>query len=121
MAAPKLLLVGDNLKVKEFRAALLKSGAGAVMTVPETADALAVGRREAPDGIVFILPVYWESVSDFVAKLRAEPTLAAVPIIYFGDFIEANDQVRVKAQGVHPMTLGPVPLSESVRFILSLV
>ncbi len=121
MAAPKLLLVGDNLKVKEFRAALLRSGAGAVVTVPEAADALAAARREAPDGIVFILPVYWESVSDFVAKLRAEPTLAAVPIIYFGDFIEANDQVTLKAQGVHTMTLGPVPLSESVRFILSLV
>jgi hypothetical protein len=56
-----------------------------------------------------------------VAKIRGEKLLEHVPIIYLGDFIEANDQLILKRQGVHTMTLGPVPETEAVRFIMKII
>lgn len=118
----RLLLVGDNLKVKEFAAGLGAAGAEVVL-VPEINQALAWVKsiKIPPDGVVFILPVYWESVADFVAAVRNEPRLARLPLIYLGDFIEASDQIILKRAGVHTLTLGPVPTSEAVRYILQTV
>ena len=115
-----ILLVGETVKVKEFQQSLRRAGA-AVTLVGDTTAALAAARQDRPDGIVFVVPVYWESVADFVAAIRREPTLAAVPIVYLGDFIEANDQLILKRQGVHTLTLGPVPPAEAVRYILKVI
>ncbi len=115
----KILLVGDSLKVREFQNELLREGIG-VTLIPDPKQALTfLADKERPDGIVFIIPVYWESVSEFVKKIKEDQRLATVPLIYLGDFIESNDQVILKAQGVHTLTLGPVPTQEAVRFILS--
>lgn len=119
MARQSLLVVGDNLKAREFVGALAATG-----VLPETAPDEHVALRflqEAavlPDGIVFIVPVYWEAVGGFVEKMRKDPRLKEVPIIYLGDFIESNDQLFLKRQGVHTLTLGPVPMAEAVRFVL---
>lgn len=115
----KVLLVGDSLKVKEFQNELSREGVG-VTLIPDPKQALAfLANSERPDGIVFIIPVYWESISEFVEKIKTDPRLSLVPLIYLGDFIESNDQVILKAQGVFTLTLGPVPTQEAVRFILS--
>ena len=119
MARQTLLIVGDNVKAREFAGALAATGA-----VPEEAAdehaALAYlqSTDTLPDGVVFIVPVYWEAVGGFVDTMRKDPRLANLPIIYLGDFIEANDQVFLKRQGVHTLTLGPVPMAEAVRFVL---
>lgn len=115
-----LLLIGDSVKVKEFQRLLKQSGAVATIA-PNIDRALALAEADRPDGIVFILPVYWESVSPFVEKVRQNQALASVPIIYLGEFIEASDQIVLKRQGVHTMTLGPVPEAEIVRFILKVI
>ena len=115
----KILLVGDSLKVKEFQNELLREGVG-VTLIPDPKRALAfLTESERPDGIVFIIPVYWESVSEFVEKIKGNQRLATVPLIYLGDFIESSDQIILKSQGVYTLTLGPVPTPEAVRFILS--
>jgi len=116
----KVLLVGDTQKVKVFRGLLEQQGVLTTFT-PNIERALALAKSGPPDGIIFILPVYWESVSDFVAKIRGEKLLERVPIIYLGDFIEANDQLILKRQGVYTMTLGPVPEVEAVRFIMKII
>src|SRR3989344_5727966 len=115
----KILLVGDSLKVKEFQNELLHEGVG-VTLIPDPKRALTfLADSERPDGIVFVIPVYWESISEFVEKIKADQHLETIPIIYLGDFIESNDQVVLKSQGVFTLTLGPVPTQEAVRFILS--
>lgn len=115
----KILLVGDSLKVKEFQHELLREGIGVTLS-PDPKQALAfLADKERPDGIVFIIPVYWESVSEFVKQIKDDQRLATVPLIYLGDFIESNDQIILKSQGVHTLTLGPVPTQEAVRFIIS--
>ena len=113
----KILLVGDSVKVREFERVLSKSGV-LILTVPNAKRALDVARKEKPDGIVFIVPTYWESVEEFIKELRQDKELAHTPIIYLGDLIEASEQLVLKRQGVHTMTLGPVPTEEVARFIL---
>ncbi|MEA1929308.1 MAG: hypothetical protein U9M92_00255 [Patescibacteria group bacterium] len=115
----EVVLIGDSLKVKEFQYGLEREGA-TVALVANSKKAMAyLQEADKPDGIVFIIPVYWENVSKFVDEVKADKRLATVPIIYMGDFIESTDQIVLKRQGVHTLTLGPVPTQEAVRFILS--
>lgn len=114
----KLLLIGDTAKVKEFAAVL--STSAYVTVVPDIKSGLATARQLIPDAIVFIVPVYWENLLPFIEEIRKEPTLKLKPIIYAGDFIEGTDQIMLKREGVHTITLGPVPTQEIARFILSL-
>lgn len=117
-----LLLVGDTNRVKEFAAAFSRAG-----TTTESAEgndaALAYLKKATvlPDAIVFIVPVYWESVGGFVEAVRGDPKLAKLPMIYLGDFIESNDQLFLKRLGVYTLTLGPVPTEEAVRYIIKLI
>lgn len=116
----KVLLAGDTSKIRLFQRLLEQQGVLVTQT-PNIERVLTMAKADPPDGIVFILPVYWESVADFVAKIREEKLLGRIPIIYFGDFIEASDQRILKQQGVHTMTLGPVPEAEAVRFIMKII
>lgn len=117
-----LLLVGDNPRQREFAAAFAAAGT-ASESAPDNAAALSYlkSAKTLPAGVVFVVPVYWESVGDFVTALRSDPRLEKLPIIYLGDFIEANDQLMLKRQGVYTLTLGPVPTEEAVRYILKIV
>lgn len=117
-----LLLVGDRARVKEFAGEFAAAGT-ATETASDNHTALAYlqSAEILPDAVVFIVPVYWESVGEFVKAMRATPALAAVPIVYLGDFIEANDQLFLKRAGVHTLTLGPVPPSEVVRYVLRII
>lgn len=122
MARQRLLLVGDNMKEREFAAAFAAAGT-AVEAAPDEHAALEYLKAAAgaPDGVVFIVPVYWEAVGGFVTEMKGDPRLANVPIVYLGDFIESNDQLFLKRQGVHTLTLGPVPTEEAVRYVLRIV
>ena len=117
-----LLVVGDNLKAREFADSLAATGASPATAPDEHVALRFLQEAEAlPDGVVFIVPVYWEAVGGFVEKMRKDERLKEVPIIYLGDFIESNDQLFLKRQGVHTLTLGPVPMEEAVRSVLSLI
>jgi hypothetical protein len=118
----KVLLVGESTRIKQFATSFASAGVIADLVENDHA-ALAYLRNapEAPDGIVFIVPVYWESVGSFVDEIRKDARYARVPIVYLGDFIEANDQLFLKRQGVETLTLGPVPDAEAVRFALRVI
>lgn len=116
--AKRLLLIGDNIKVKEF-ASVLQSSAN-VALASDVKTGLAIAREIVPDGIVFIVPVYWENILPFLEEIKKDDLLKNKPIVYVGDFIEASDQTILKGKGVHTITLGPVPIQEIGRYILSL-
>lgn len=119
MARQSLLIVGDNLKAREFAEALSATGVNPDKAENEhTALTFLQETKQLPDGVVFIVPVYWEAVGSFVEKMRTDERLANIPIMYLGDFIESNDQLFLKRQGVHTLTLGPVPMAEAVRFVM---
>lgn len=117
LAESHILLVGDSIRIKEMSAVLLRFGRPVVLA-SDVEKALELAEVSPPAGIVFVLPTYWESVGDFVGRIRANKILKGTPIFYLGDFIESNDQLILKRQGVFTMTLGPVPLEEAARFIL---
>jgi hypothetical protein len=116
--AKKLLLIGDNMKVKEFASVLQSSANIAIDNDVKTG--LIMAREIIPDGIIFIVPVYWENILPFLEEIKKDDLLKLKPIIYVGDFIEASDQTILKGKGVHTITLGPVPAQEIARYILSL-
>lgn len=117
-----LLLVGDNSRMREFAIAFAAAGT-ATESAESDAAALAYLKSATtlPDAVVFIVPVYWESVGGFVTEIRKDPALEKLPIVYLGDFIESNDQLFLKRAGVFTLTLGPVPTEEAVRYILKLI
>lgn len=120
MYGKTILLIGNNNLAKEFQAAF--QGAGlTVVYASNNKQALAMSDNFRPDGIVFVMPVYSESAGEFVASIRSHKAFSSVPIIYLGDFIESSDSIILQRQGVHTLTLGPVPTSEAVRYILSLI
>lgn len=118
--AKNVLLIGDSLKVRGFQRLLEQQGVITALA-PDTNRALQLAKTDPPDGIVFILPVYWESIADFVKKIREQKLLEHTKLIYLGDFIESSDQLVLKQQGVYTMTLGPVPETEVVRFIIKTI
>ena len=74
-------------------------------------------KGEIFDGIVFLLPQYWQDVSKFIIVARKTPGYELIPILYIGSLIEGGEQGILHQQGVKTLTLGPVPEAEVVRYI----
>lgn len=70
-----------------------------------------------PGVIVFLVPVYWESIIDFVKDVRAIPEMKKSGIIYIGKLIEGAELTLLQHYDVKTMALGPVPQEEMARFI----
>lgn len=97
---------------------LLQARGAEVVLVEKYNDAAGEAKRIRPDAIVFVVPVYWESVIDFVKEIRKDMLLAHTPMLYIGNLIEGADMSTLQAYNVKTMALGPVPTEEMVRFIL---
>lgn len=117
MYARSILLIGEGPMLKEFSFALQNNGV-AVTTAGSNKKALETLQKFRFEAIVFVVPVYWESVGELVQSVRKMPGLETIPIIYLGNFIESSDTIILQRQGVKTLTLGPVPTQEAVRFLL---
>ncbi|MEY2640891.1 MAG: hypothetical protein RL150_284 [Candidatus Parcubacteria bacterium] len=73
-----------------------------------------------PGVIVFLVPVYWESIVDFVKEVRAVPEMKKSGIIYIGKLIEGAELTLLQHYDVKTMALGPVPQEEIARFIVDM-
>ena len=72
-----------------------------------------------PNAIVFLIPTYWESILQFIEQLKNEKSLSDIPIIYIGQFIEGAEMAVLQKYRVKTMTMGPVPVEEMVRFVIT--
>lgn len=70
-----------------------------------------------PGVIVFLVPVYWESILEFVEKVRADPDMKKTGIIYVGRLIEGAELRLLQQHDVKTMAMGPVPEEEMARFM----
>lgn len=114
----KLLMVSNIANSKQFVPLLEKEGIS-VTVIENFADALRWAKEAHPGMIVFILPVYWENITKFVEEIRAVEGFSETPIVYIGNLIEGEDQRILKRHNVKTLALGPVPIEEMVRFILT--
>ena len=85
--------------------------------VAEVHLALAAAEKEHPDAIVFMLPRYWNDVTQFVQDLRKIQEFEDIPVLYVGSLIEGEDQRVLHQYGVKTLTLGPLPPEEVARYI----
>lgn len=116
----RILAVGKGRDTFDFVAALQGAGAD-VEKVEGFTEALAMLKEAKPDALLIVLPVSWDKAASFVRDVRADETLAKLPIIYLSSVLEGIDQFELKKYNVHTFSLGPVPFPEMARYILKQV
>lgn len=115
----RLLLVSKRSDASAFLPIFDKQGLDVFMT-ENFKEAKEKATTWLPGVIVFLVPVYWESIVDFVKEVRAIPELKKTGIIYIGKLIEGAELVVLQHYDVKTMALGPVPQEEMARFVFDL-
>ncbi|MBI2023425.1 hypothetical protein HYT01_02590 [Candidatus Giovannonibacteria bacterium] len=113
-----ILVIGTHRDIGEFDSILRKEGFKVDVT-ESFEEAFKIAKETSPEAIIFMLPVYWQSITDFVKK--AGTSLPKTEFIYIGSLIEGGDQAVLQQFGVKTFTLGPVPKEEIVRYITKLL
>lgn len=116
----KVMIIGDSTNIKTFAPLFQMEGVEVVSTESINA-ALEKAKETRPKAIVFVVPVYWASITHFVEEIRKLKGFDEidVPIFYLGSVIEGEDQKILQRYGVKVLTFGPVPKDEVVRYILN--
>ena len=116
---PTLLLIGGSTELKRFIALFQESGFF-IVTAERLEKALAITQKMRVQGIVFVIPVYWEPITRFIERVRELKGYSDtdVPIFYLGKLIEGEDQRILQSYGVKSVTLGPVTDFELARYII---
>lgn len=112
------MLIGNYHELAAI-ADLLRKESFLVDIVERFDEALIAARKNPPKAVIFVLPTYWQSVTDFVEKIGKE--LPHTEFIYVGSLVEGADQAVLQAHNVKTFTLGPVPKEELARFITKLL
>ena len=114
----RVILIGNYHALAEI-AVLLQKDSFKGDVIERFDEALASARKDPPKAVIFILPTYWQNVTDFVEKIGNE--LPHTEFIYVGSLVEGADQAVLQAHNVKTFTLGPVPKEELARFITKLL
>ena len=120
MAAKKMVLVSKLTDAKPFLSIFEKQGIEVFQT-ESFKEALQVSKEWQPGAIVFLVPVYWESIVGFVKEIRDIPEMEKTGILYIGKLIEGAELTFLQQHGVKTMALGPVPVEEIARFISEMI
>lgn len=115
-----MLLVSKRVDAKPFLPIFEKQGIEVFQT-ESFKEAEEVALSWKPGAIVFLVPVYWESILDFVKKIRQEPDMEKTGILYIGKLIEGAELTLLQKYDVKTMALGPVPIEEMARFIYEML
>ena len=113
----KLLIVSKLVDAKNFIPIFQSQGAEVAQT-EDFKEALEIAQEWKPGVIVFLVPVYWESILDFVKEVRATEGMENAGLIYIGKLIEGAELRLLQNMNVKTMALGPVPEEEMARFIM---
>lgn len=120
MAQKELLLVSKLTDAKSFLPIFEKQNIKVFQT-ESFKEALQHAKETNPGAIVFLVPVYWESIVGFVKEIRDIPAMEKTGILYIGKLIEGAELTFLQQHGVKTMALGPVPIEEIARFISEMV
>jgi len=111
-----MLIISKISDSKDFTAIFEKQGVEMKQT-EDMKEALEIAEEWQPGVLLFITPVYWESILEFVEKIRAIPEMERAGIMYIGRMIEGAELRLLQQYDVKTMALGPVPKEEMARFI----
>ena len=115
----KVLVVSESSKdAYAFEEILRKKGLVVTRIKDNIVEALEQTRKINPELIIFITPVLWTTVRDFLEKIRSESGFEKTPIVYLTNVIDGVDQTLLDRYGVYTFTFGPVPNEEIVRYFL---
>ena len=78
----KILIVDDRPGHRQFLVKLLGSRQHRLLEASDGAEALEVARRERPDLIISEVLMPTMDGYEFVRRLRADPSLSQVPVIF---------------------------------------
>ncbi len=120
MSAKKMVLVSKLMDAKPFLP-IFESQGIEVFQTESFREALQVSKDWLPGAIVFLVPVYWESIVEFVRDIRAIPEMENTGILYIGKLIEGAELTFLQQHGVKTMALGPVPIEEIARFVTDML
>jgi DNA-binding response OmpR family regulator len=120
MGNKRMLLVAKRVDAKPFMPIFEQQGIEVFQTESfQEAEQVALAWK--PGAIVFLVPVYWESILDFVKKIRADEEMKKTGILYIGKLIEGAELTLLQKYDVKTMALGPVPIEEMARFIYEML
>lgn len=120
MAQKQLLLISKLTDAKAFLSIFEKENI-AVYQTESFKEGLEYAKAALPGAIVFLVPVYWESIVGFVREVREIPEMEKTGILYIGKLIEGAELTFLQQHGVKTMALGPVPIEEIARFISEMI
>ncbi len=120
MAQKTMVLVSKLIDAKPFLPIFEKQNIKVYQT-ESFREALQVSKEWLPGAIVFLVPVYWESIVDFVKEIRNIPEMEKTGILYIGKLIEGAELTFLQQHGVKTMALGPVPVEEIARFVTDML
>jgi hypothetical protein len=120
MAQKNMLLISKLTDAKPFLSIFEKQNIKVYQT-ESFKEGLEYAKQTNPGAIVFLVPVYWESIVGFVKDIREVPEMEKTGILYIGKLIEGAELTFLQHHGVKTMALGPVPIEEVARFISVMV
>jgi CheY-like chemotaxis protein len=119
MDRKKILIVDDEDDIREVAAMSLEMSAGwQVVGAGSGAEGLAKARAEKPDAILLdvMMPVMDGPAT--LEKLRADPEIAALPVVFLTAKLQATDRRRLAdlgAAGVLAKPFDPMTLADQVK------
>lgn len=107
---PKILLVEDNEMNRDMLSRRLERRGFTVVMAMDGAEGVAMAKSEVPDLILMdmSLPVIdgWEATK----QVRADPTVAAIPVIALTAHAMPSDEQRARAAGCDDFDTKPIEL-----------
>jgi CheY-like chemotaxis protein len=122
MGHKKILIVDDEDDIREVAAMSLEMSAGwEVVGTSSGAEGLAKARAERPDAILLdvMMPVMDGPAT--LEKLRADPEIAALPVVFLTAKLQATDRRRLAelgAVGILAKPFDPMTLADQVKEVL---
>lgn len=95
----KILVAEDEKFLATALADKLEREGFEVLRAPNGVEAVAIARSRAPDLILLDLIMPLKNGFQVLEELRAEPRLAAVPVMVLSNLGQENDMAKAKALG----------------------
>ena len=110
--APSVLIVDDVLANLSLLSDILKGNGYKVRPAPNGILALQAAKHEPPD--IILLDIHMPGMDGFevCCKLKADPALADIPILFISALSETKDKVRAFGEGGQDYITKPFQLEE---------
>ena len=119
--AKKVLVVEDNeLNLKLF-SDLLRAHEHVVEPVRDGREAVQRARDFAPDLIVMDIQMPYVTGYELIVALKADPTLAGVPVMAVTAYAGREDEERIRAAGADAYVSKPISVSRFVEEVTALL